>query len=281
MDSIRQGRVGDLIATFAPTQAHLKKPALMEIAFAENILTGLRQAVAFVADNMESPNLKRSVDVLITLMEVHSIFLSDTSATVGERYMGLKRVTCKNHTHLNRLQKLITLLEAVSVPYFLSLPEDTLPNEKVRKLIGLVKVLKSLFAILYLLNISKFSSPVAWVARIKIARDIQLRPQTWRDRVKNIPSFLIWALVYGTQLAQWYYAHQDALRTRKNGNRRVNPPPTVPGELADWRLCPMCRNVRKNPTALLDNGKVFCYTCIASTMPAEQIPIRTRRLVES
>ena len=285
MDAIRAGRAGDLLVTFVPTQAHLHTPALMELNFAENILTGLRQAVDFVDRNVQSPYLKRGVDLLITSMEIHSVFFSDSCASVGERYMGLRRVSTTSTSSLNRIQKIISLLDAIIVPYLMSLPEDAPENsEKVRQFIKHLKLFKSIFSILYLLNITKYSSPTNFIARITITRNMEVptpdKRRTWRDRLKNLPSLLVWSFVYGVQFAQWYYAHQDVLRPGRKNLSHIPPPPTTAIGLADYRLCPICRGPRKNPTALLENGRVYCYTCIAGTMEPEKVPILTRRLVE-
>jgi hypothetical protein len=285
MDAIRAGRAGDLLVTFVPTQAHLHSPSLIEINFAENILAGLRQAVDFVGRNVQSPYLKRGIDVLITSMEFHSIFLSDSCATVGERYMGLRRVSTTSSSSLNRIQKIITLLDAVIVPYLMSLPEDAPgSSERVRELVIKLKMLKSIFSIMYLLNITKYSSPTNFLARVVITRNLDPpspdRSRIWKDRLKNLPSMLVWSLVYGVQFVQWYYAHQDVLRPSRKNLSQIPPPPVVPSGLADYRLCPICRAPRKNPTALLDNGRVYCFTCIAGTMEPENVPILTRRLVE-
>lgn len=289
MDAIRAGKVGDTIVSFVPTQAHINNVSLLELNFTENLLTGFRQAVTFVSLRLETPEIAgikisydRMCDLLISLMEVHSLFFSkESTASVGERYMGMKRVALGRTGELNKIQKLISLVDAIVVPYILSKNLEELPETQ-RKFIQSFKIIKSLFAILYLLRISIVASPIHFLAGIKIVRHFEIRtgkPTTWRERWRNLPSLLVWGLVYSIQFSQWYVSHQDALRP-KPSQRVVVPPKLISGDLADPRLCPICRQPRRNPTALLSTGQVFCYACLTAKLDPAAIRTLTRRVVE-
>ncbi len=272
--------------SFVPTQAHINNVSLVELNFSENLLQGLRQAVAFVTQRTDPPYIKgmtvsysRLTDIFISFMEIHSLFLDKSScATVGERYMGLKRVSKRRTGSLNRAQKIISLIETVVIPYIVS--RD---REKDRLFIQSYKVLKSLLGILYLLRLSQVSSPLQYLAGIEIVRHFESpqpsHPRAWKDYLKRLPSLFIWGLVYSIQFSQWYFSHQDVLRPKPN-SVAVNPPPEKPSLLVDLRLCPICRQNRKNPTALLTDGTVFCYSCIANKLGPEKLPLLTRRIVE-
>ena len=288
MEHARAGKLGDTIVSFVPTQAHINTVSLVELAFSENLLQGFRQAISFVSQRIDSPSIGgvtisygRMADILIALMEVHSLFLERSScATVGERYMGLKRVpyVYKGQRKLTRIQQMVSLLETVVIPYIESQNRD-----KDKIFIQSYKAIKSLFALLYLLRLSQVSNPLQYIVRIRVVRHFDPPgipgPVKWKERLKLLPSLIIWTLVYSIQFSQWYFAHQDVLRPKPN-SVVVKPPPQSPSELVDLRLCPICRRPRRNPTALISNGTVYCFSCIASKLGPEKTSLLTRRLVE-
>lgn len=276
MDAIRAGRVADTIVSFVPTRAHMESPSLMEISMSDNLLVSARQAAAFIAANgrITTPllPLNRYVDILITAMEIFSVL--SRSATVGEAYLGLKRQP------LSRVQRVVTVMEAVVLPYLTSLPDDEL-TENQRKILSTYKALKALFAIMYLTSFSAYSNPIHYIFGIKVGRNLEPpspAPRTFRERLQRVPSMIVWGVVYGVQLAQWYYSHQEVLQNRRFGRRRKIGPPELEGPaLVDPRLCPACRRPRTNPTALLADGTVYCYSCLVGKLGVS--PQLTRRLV--
>ena len=285
MDAVRAGKLGDTIVSFVPTQAHIKTVSLLELNFSENLLLGLRQAVEFLSRRLEQPSFaglsvsyNRIADIVITVLEIHSLFLyRSSSATAGERYMGLKRLGGRGN--MTQLQKLLSLVEAVVIPYVMN---ENKYNEK--SAVKGYRVLKSMFSLCYLLGLSDAAMPLQYIARIRIVRHFDPppshRPRTWKDRFRNLPSILVWGLVYSIQFFQWYFAHQEVLRPKPKGFA-IQPPPELSSDLVDLRLCPLCRRPRTNPTALLSNGRVYCYSCIANKLDdRKSISILTRRLVE-
>ena len=275
--------------SFVPTQAHINNVSLLELNFAENLLQGLRQAVSFLASRVEAPRVagitmsyERMCDVLMSIMEIHSLLLNkDTSASVGERYMGMKRIPLRRRGNLNRWQKVVSLVDAIVVPYMMSRNIDQL-DERGKNIIKTFKFLKSVFSILYLLRITSVASPLHLLAGIKVVRHFELRtdkPKTWKDRFRDLPSLFVWALVYSIQFSQWYVSHQEVLRP-KPSQKVVSPPPDVRSVLADPRLCPICLLPRRNPTALISTGEVFCYSCLTKKMDPESVQTFTRRVVE-
>lgn len=81
-------------------------------------------------------------------------------------------------------------------------------------------------------------------------------------------SSLIAPLVTGYRFVEWWYANESALLA---GSVFVPPPPPPAQALAnadtalllrDRRLCPLCRQPRRNAAVALTSGIVYCYRCI-------------------
>lgn len=81
-------------------------------------------------------------------------------------------------------------------------------------------------------------------------------------------SSLIAPLVTGYRFVEWWYANESALLA---GSVFVPPPPPSAQALtnadtalllSDRRLCPLCRQPRRNAAVALTSGIVYCYRCI-------------------
>ena len=283
MDAIRQGKAGDAIVSFFPTTAHLARPSYLELNMANNLLSGFKGAVDFIFQNTTERNrkYKRFIDGLLTVIECHA---ASNSATVGERYMGLCRVGRDGITPIGFFPKFCTLLESTLLPFVIERYENE--QDPTRTVIFTFKWLQGVFAILYLSGFSRYSSFLHFLIGIRIKRSRNEDNQPL-SRANQVVSSVIKAFVYSIQLAQWYYSHENILHagTRKN----FEPPQTCrlfsnKQRLADPRLCPLCRRIRQNPTALVTSGEVYCYSCLVDRLrrqhPNEDYTKLIRRLVQ-
>lgn len=79
-------------------------------------------------------------------------------------------------------------------------------------------------------------------------------------------SFLL-LLVFQFKLFEWYYSSEHLRDSQKTIFIPENPPSPPKGVNnsnlpANNRLCPICKEERKNPTLVTKSGFVFCYKCI-------------------
>lgn len=281
MDAIRAGRAGDALVTFFPTHAHLARPTYLEISMANSLFSGFQRAIDFMYDNTigEDKKYKKIFDALFSLMELHAV--SVDSATLGERYMGLRRVGRDGKRSLGFLQKFCTILESSVVPFLLKRYES---EERIKPYISAFKSLQGLFAILYLSGFLDYASPFHFLVGIRVTRS--RRDGNGKSNTNRVLSSLIHGFVFLVQLAQWYYSHENILHAGNLRKKIYNPPqPVMPSAaMADPRLCRICRKIRTNPTALITSGEVFCYTCLVDRLrrqlPQEDYTKLIRRLVE-
>eukprot|EP00039_Didymoeca_costata_P027060 m.17318 g.17318 ORF g.17318 m.17318 type:complete len:331 (+) comp5983_c0_seq1:320-1312(+) len=79
-------------------------------------------------------------------------------------------------------------------------------------------------------------------------------------------AFSVPILLFVLSFMQWWYANDNTGKIKDV----IIPPPPKPGTVSktgvslpsDNRICPLCRNLRENPTVLAASGFVFCYECI-------------------
>jgi hypothetical protein len=258
MHAIRTGKAGDSIISFYPTRAYQGRPSFMELEMSEKLLSGFRDSVLFLVDG--SPNrvvVGQIVDATITALEFMHAFAPSSPSTIGERYFGLQRQSRQGRS-LSTIQRLVTVVEAILVPYLL---RQDLTAKKFR----FFRLLKIFVSLMYLTNMTDYKSPLGWMFGIKIVRrGLEERIPSRVVSAQSILFTVIWGLVYGVQFLQWYYSHEHILNHRSSDVcRPVHFPKTrYTGLPADPSLCPICRRTRTNPTALVATGHVYCYACI-------------------
>lgn len=80
--------------------------------------------------------------------------------------------------------------------------------------------------------------------------------------------------VFFLQFLEWWYSSENQSTVKSLTTLPTPPPPVhlddraVAG--AHSKLCPLCRKVRANDTALSTSGFVFCYRCIYVYVKANQ-----------
>ncbi|XP_062845002.1 peroxisome assembly protein 12 [Trichomycterus rosablanca] len=159
--------------------------------------------------------------------------------------------------------------------------------------------------LLYVFGKTRTHSPLLWLARVKLsyltARDIQnldlkqvdrtlSSSQSLGERVQSLLSAVIGGMavslstslslgVFFLQFLEWWYSSENQ-STIKSLTSLPTPPP--PLHLEDQEaasthgsVCPLCRKVRTNDTALATSGFVFCYRCIYTYVKANHRCPRT------
>ncbi|XP_076130447.1 peroxisome assembly protein 12 isoform X2 [Alosa pseudoharengus] len=153
--------------------------------------------------------------------------------------------------------------------------------------------------LLYVFGRTRTHSPLLWMAGVKLAHltahDIQsldLKPSSpigtspsVGEKMQRILSSVVGGVamslstglslgVFFLQFLEWWYSSENQ-STVKSLTTLPTPPPPVhlddqaaPGVLS--KLCPLCRKVRANDTALSTSGFVFCYRCIYMYVKANQ-----------
>jgi len=239
----------------------------MELEMSGTVLDSFRSAITFI---IQSPgiisnggffrkNFTRFLDGTITMFELVHAFDREYPSTIGERYFGLTRVSSRNQRGrerpLTRIQNFFIVFEATVVPYLIRTDQ-----ERLGKFFRLSRVI---FSLMYMTNMTDYSSLIGWLFGMKIVRS---RAQQSESKIQIFFTKSVWGFVYLIQLMQWYYSHEQVLNGRISETSRVGPPPggmmTLGGLPADPSICPICRKERKNPTALVATGNVFCYSCI-------------------
>ncbi|NXO71890.1 PEX12 protein, partial [Phainopepla nitens] len=155
----------------------------------------------------------------------------------------------------------------------------------------------------YILGKAEHHSPMLKLAGVRLVRltaeDIQALEKKWAEttssQTHSFPSRVQWALrralgsiafslstglsvsVFFLQFLDWWYSSENQ-ETIKSLTALPTPPPPVHLEqepslalLPSLRsVCPLCRRVRVNATALATSGFVFCYRCAYGYVRAQQ-----------
>jgi len=227
----------------------------------ETLFPGFREAVGFVFPPNSRIKVGKSFDIIHTVIEIVHAFDKMNPSTASEKYFGFRRIRINDiQTPLSSSQRITTVLEAVVIPYLLSRSPE---SDWEQKVVRIFKLFRALLATAYLLGITDTVSPLQYLMGIRIARSVPTMNSKQRVPLpQKFFSFLVWSLIYGTQLAQWYYSHESVLESSRS--RLACSPPTLRrvGLPADPSLCGICFKTRANPTVLVTTGHVFCYSCI-------------------
>ncbi|NXB70909.1 PEX12 protein, partial [Donacobius atricapilla] len=155
----------------------------------------------------------------------------------------------------------------------------------------------------YILGKAEHHSPMLKLAGVRLVRltaeDIQALEKKWAETTSNqthsFTSRVQWALrralggialslstglsvsVFFLQFLDWWYSSENQ-ETIKSLTALPTPPPPVHLEqepssalLPSLKsVCPLCRKVRVNATALATSGFVFCYRCAYGYVKAHQ-----------
>ncbi|XP_042580821.1 peroxisome assembly protein 12-like isoform X5 [Cyprinus carpio] len=146
--------------------------------------------------------------------------------------------------------------------------------------------------LLYVFGKTRTHSPLLWLAGVKLsyltANDIlslDLKPsgpalspsQSLREKCQRWVSTAVGGVavslstslsigVFFLQFLEWWYSSENQSTVKSLTSLPTPPPPlhlhsqeTSPTHI---KVCPLCRKVRTNDTALATSGYVFCYKCI-------------------
>ncbi|XP_027034410.1 peroxisome assembly protein 12 isoform X1 [Tachysurus fulvidraco] len=146
--------------------------------------------------------------------------------------------------------------------------------------------------LLYIFGKARTHSPLLWLAGVKLShltaqdiRNLDLKPEerslsssrSFGGRLQRVCSTMLGSVavslstslsmgVFFLQFLDWWYSSENQT-TMKSLTSLPTPPPPLHLEdqdaaLAFDKVCPLCRKVRSNDTALATSGYVFCYRCI-------------------
>ena len=260
MEAIRSGNAGDAIVSFYPTTPYMVRPSFMELNLAETMFPGFRDAVAFLFPSEARKRVGKIFDTLHTLIEIVHAFDRLNPSTAAEKYLGFRRVRKDNvNEPFSFSHRIVTILEAIVIPYLLSRSGE---SDLEAKLGRLYKVLRASLATLYIIGITDAISPIQYLMGIRVTRVVHTGKETRTSFTQTVFSKLVWSLIYGIQLAQWYYSHESVLNPNSHRVGCSAPPVSRLGLPADPSICPICFKNRTNPTVLIATGHVYCYTCI-------------------
>ncbi|KAL7838498.1 hypothetical protein AOLI_G00269020 [Acnodon oligacanthus] len=146
--------------------------------------------------------------------------------------------------------------------------------------------------LLYIFGKTQTHSPLLWLAGIKLSylaahdiRSFDLKPagpalspsQSIGEKLQRVFSTVVGGVavslstslslgVFFLQFLEWWYSSENQ-STVKSLTSLPTPPPPLHLEDQDslptpTKVCPLCKKVRTNDTALATSGYVFCYRCI-------------------
>ncbi|XP_051964747.1 peroxisome assembly protein 12 isoform X1 [Xyrauchen texanus] len=146
--------------------------------------------------------------------------------------------------------------------------------------------------LLYVFGKTRTHSPLLWLAGVKLSyltahdiRSLDLKPsglalspsQSIREKLQHLISIAVGGVavslstslsigVFFLQFLEWWYSSENHSTVKSLTSLPTPPPPlhlhnqdTSPTHI---KVCPLCRKVRTNETALSTSGYVFCYRCI-------------------
>ncbi len=257
MESIREGAAGDTIVSFYPTASYLARPSFLELQMAESLLNNFRSAFLFAISSDRREFVKRVLDGITYLLEVRQACNVSSPGTVGENFIGLKRVMGNGMRSKLWIIRVCTLLESVLLPFLFEYSRSKACDQIQTR----YKTLKAILGVFYITGFVSSPSPVQLLTGVRTVRNTQLPSPSNAWSFNRVANAAVWGLVYSIQLAQWYFSHEESMRDKKK-LLIINPPEIKKSGLpADPRLCPVCLNKRVNPTVLLTSGKVYCYQC--------------------
>ena len=255
MERLYRGEVGsDLIFSFFPTKKYFETPSFMEISLSETLTRQLIESVEFLIQSNEylikyRGKISRMIQISLILFELKNLQDPEFSSTSMERYFNLYRTGSDGKVPLTSSQRFVSIAEFLYFNFLI----NKFPNEFFQKHF---QFLKSVFSLLHITGLSQYSNPIHFLFGIRYAR----RPPVGGEKSKFFK--FLFQLIYAFQLYQWFRSNSKLLQSTIDPQTVRPPDYSVAGLPADPRLCPICRNVRRNPAALVSTGNVFCYVCI-------------------
>lgn len=145
--------------------------------------------------------------------------------------------------------------------------------------------------LLYVFGKARTHSPLLWLAGVKLSyltahdiRTLDLKPsgptfnpsQSIAEKCQRLISTAVGGVavslstslsigVFFLQFLEWWYSSEN--QSTKSLTSLPTPPPPLHLHSEETsqthnKICPLCRKVRTNDTALATSGYVFCYKCI-------------------
>jgi hypothetical protein len=260
MEAIWSGKAADAIVSFYPTSAYIGRPSYMELSMTETLFSGFREAVLFIFPFESRRKFGKFFDVAHTVIEVLHAFDSSTSATASEKYFGFQRVR-RDKGPLSSFQRLATVFESLALRHLISRTSSETVWEQ--KLARCLKLTRAILASLYIVGLSETVSPIQLLLGIRVARAVPTINDSRKSHATKIFSALVWCLIFGFQLTQWYFSHEQVLNQSAKPTQCMPPSNlTSAGLPADFSICPICFKTRSNPAVLIATGHVYCYACI-------------------
>uniref|UniRef100_A0A8C2H0Y0 Peroxisome assembly protein 12 n=1 Tax=Cyprinus carpio TaxID=7962 RepID=A0A8C2H0Y0_CYPCA len=241
-------------------------------------------------------------DEIYAILDVllHHYFLSRTSVSFSENFYGLKRVgedsTRAAHLGLRRRQHWRSLFLLALLPYLHTKLREVLARLRDEDDFSIRLAFLAAYPFvcmawdgwvfcqqyLYVFGKTRTHSPLLWLAGVKLsyltANDIHsldLKPsgpalspsQSFGEKFQRLVSTAVGGVavslstslsigVFFLQFLEWWYSSENQ-STVKSLTSLPTPPPPL-----HLHICPLCRKVRTNDTALATSGFVFCYKCI-------------------
>ncbi|XP_056601590.1 peroxisome assembly protein 12 [Triplophysa dalaica] len=146
--------------------------------------------------------------------------------------------------------------------------------------------------LLYVFGKVRTHSPLLWLAGVKLSyltaediRNLGLKPtgltlnpsQSIGEKLQQLVSTMVGGVavslstslsigVFFLQFLEWWHSSDNQSTAKSLTSLPIPPPPihlhNQDTSLTHIKVCPLCRKVRTNDTALATSGYVFCYKCI-------------------
>lgn len=146
--------------------------------------------------------------------------------------------------------------------------------------------------LLYVFGKTRTHSPLLWLAGVKLSyltahdiRSLDLKPtgpalspsQSIGEKLHRVLSTMVGGVavslstslslgVFFLQFLEWWYSSENQSNIKSLTSHPTPPPPLhledQDSSHTNNKVCPLCRKLRTNDTALATSGYVFCYRCI-------------------
>jgi len=222
---------------------------------------------------------------VLTATGIQYYFLSIHSASLAEFYYGLVRhktfnsLTFRSKAFSITVLTILPYIKAKIQSYYKDLLESSYTTNKntlLDKFIlkcypyihTLYNVLKLYFYLSYSTGSNNFHSPLYKLLTIKLNQVNSFAHNQNSTFFSNLVQTLVTSSahigIFLLAFTKWWYS-QDMTNHSKSSNKMIPPANTSLSETPESTkkgACPICKMTRRNETALLTSGYVFCYSCI-------------------
>uniref|UniRef100_A0A8C1MYR6 Peroxisome assembly protein 12 n=1 Tax=Cyprinus carpio TaxID=7962 RepID=A0A8C1MYR6_CYPCA len=235
------------------------RPSIFEVLAQDSLMSAVKPTLLHAVKILATSNPARYGFLWQRFDEIYAIldvllqhhFLSRTSVSFSENFYGLKRVgedsTRAAHLGLRRRQHWRSLFLLALLPYLHTKLEKVLARLRDEDDFSIRLSYKNLCVFSFGEKFQRLVSTAVGGVAVSLSTSLSIG-------------------VFFLQFLEWWYSSENQSTVKSLTSLPTPPPPlhlhSPETSHTHIKVCPLCRKVRTNDTALATSGFVFCYKCI-------------------